>query len=77
MTLCAYSGQNSQVLVSRSGLLIGQEEYSTVMSTAVGDLAVLPTALLTIDDTWVYMFEPHRRSDNRQWRGKKNRNART
>ena len=27
--------------------------------------------LLTGDETWVYMFEPQRRSDNRQWRGKK------
>ena len=27
--------------------------------------------LLTGDETWVYIFEPQRRSDYRQWRGKK------
>lgn len=26
--------------------------------------------MLTGDETWVYMFEPQRRGDNKQWRGK-------
>ena len=31
--------------------------------------------LLTGDETWVHMFEPQRRADNKQWKRKIKKNA--
>ena len=31
--------------------------------------------LLTGDETWVHMFEPQRRADNKQWKRKDKKNA--
>ena len=50
MTLCAYSWHNSQVLVSKSGL-VKVKRYTLVMFTAEGDLAVLQTALCILKFT--------------------------
>ena len=46
-----------------------------LLETHKGCNSLVISNLLTGDETWVHMFEPQRRADNKQWKRKDKKNS--